>query len=91
VIVHITADTDVIKQRMKDDPHENVIFQADDVDKVKKRFAELVDWSLLGNKISIDNSGALVDTMAHFVARMEPLFPDTDRSRILAHKVLSGG
>ena len=91
VIVHITADTDVIKQRMKDDPHENVIFQADDVDKVKKRFAELVDWSLLGNKISIDNSGALVDTMAQFVARMEPLFTDTDRSRILAHKVLSGG
>ena len=44
MIVHITADTDVIKQRMKDDPHENVIFQADDVDKVKKRFAELVDW-----------------------------------------------
>ncbi len=91
MIVHITADTDVIKQRMKDDPHENVIFQADDVDKVKKRFAELVDWSLLGNKISIDNSGALVDTMAQFVARMEPLFTDTDRSRILAHKVLSGG
>lgn len=91
VIVHITADTDVIKQRMKDDPHENGIVQADDVDKVKKRFAELVDWSLLGNKISIDNSSALVDTMAQFVARMEPLFTDTDRSRILAHKVLSGG
>ena len=91
VIVHITADTDVIKQRMKDDPHENGIVEADDVDKVKKRFAELVDWSLLGNKISIDNSSALVDTMAQFVARMEPLFTDTDRSRILAHKVLSGG
>jgi hypothetical protein len=29
--------------------------------------------------------------MAQFVARMEPLFTDTDRSRILAHKVLSGG
>ena len=91
VVVHITADTDVIKQRMKDDPHENGIVQPEDVDKVKKRFAELVDWSLLGNKISIDNSGALVDTMAQFVAKMEPLFTDTDRSRILAHKVLSGG
>ena len=43
---------------------ENGIVQPEDVDKVKKRFAELVDWSLLGNKISIDNSGALVDTMA---------------------------
>ncbi|MFP6594355.1 MAG: hypothetical protein VB860_05160 [Dehalococcoidia bacterium] len=91
VVVHITADTDVIKQRMKDDPHENGIVQPEDVDKVKKRFAELVDWSLLGNKISIDNSGALVDTMAQFIAKMEPLFTDTDRSRILAHKVLSGG
>jgi hypothetical protein len=89
VVVHITADTDVIKQRMKDDPHENGIVQSDDED--KKRFEDLVDWSLQGNKISIDNSGALVDTMVQFVAKMEPYFTDTDRSRILAHKVLSGG
>jgi len=89
VVVHITADTDVIKQRMKDDPHENGIVQSDDED--KKRFEDLVDWSLQGNKISIDNSGALVDTVVQFVAKMEPYFTDTDRSRILAHKVLSGG
>jgi hypothetical protein len=91
VIVHITADTDVIKQRMKDDPHENDIVKPDDVDNVKKRFKELVDWSLLGNKITIDNSGALVDTMAQFVNKIEPYLTDTDRSRLLAHKVLSGG
>ena len=91
VVVHITADTDVIKNRMQDDPHENGIVQSGDVDKVKARFQEIVDWSLLGNKITIDNSGALVDTMAQFVDKIEPYLTDTDRSRILAHKVLSGG
>ena len=50
-----------------------------------------VNWSLLGNKIQIDNSGALVDTMAQFVDKIEPYLTDTDRTRILAHKVLSGG
>ncbi|MBT5320339.1 MAG: hypothetical protein HOL45_10590 [Chloroflexi bacterium] len=91
VVVHITADTDVIKNRMQDDPHENGIVQSGDVDKVQARFQEIVDWSLLGNKITIDNSGALVDTMAQFVDKIEPYLTDTDRSRILAHKVLSGG
>ena len=91
VIVHITADTGVIKQRMKDDPHENGIIRPDDVDKVRERFEQLVAWSLLSRKISIDNSGALVDTMAQFVSKIEPHLTDTDRSRILAHKVLSGG
>ena len=91
VVVHITADSDVIKQRMKDDPHENGIVQPDDVDKIKTRFEELVNWSLLGHKISIDNSGALVDTMAQFLDKIEPHLTDSDRSRILAHKVLSGG
>ncbi|MDP6822519.1 MAG: hypothetical protein QF554_04430 [Dehalococcoidia bacterium] len=91
VVVHITADSDVIRKRMQDDPHENGIVGPDDVDKVKGRFEELVAWSLLGNKISIDNSGALVDTMAQFVDKIEPYLTDSDRTRILAHKVLSGG
>ena len=91
VVVHITADAGVIKQRMKDDPHENGIIGPGDVDKVRERFEQLVAWSLLGRKITIDNSGALVDTMAQFVSKIEPHLTDTDRSRILAHKVLSGG
>jgi hypothetical protein len=90
VIVHITADTDVIAQRMKDDPHENGIVSEGDIDKVKTRFGEIISSSLLGNKITVDNSGDISDTMAQFITKIEPLLTDTDRSRIIAHSILAG-
>ena len=85
VLVHVTADSDVIKQRMADDPHENMIISAGDIEKVKDRFAELVDWSLLGNKIVIDNSGPMEDTMSTFVRKIELFLTDFDRSRMREH------
>ncbi|MCH8030028.1 MAG: hypothetical protein IH874_08885 [Candidatus Dadabacteria bacterium] len=85
VLVHVTADDDVIGQRMHDDPHENMVISEGDIDRVKTRFAELVDWSLLINKITLDNSGSMSDTMAEFVRKVEPFLTDADRSRIEAH------
>ena len=82
VLVHVTADRDVIEQRMADDPHENMIISAGDIEKVKDRFAELVDWSLLPNKIVIDNSGSMEETMSVFVRKIEPFLTDFDRSRM---------
>ena len=89
VVVHVTADTDVIKQRMKDDPHENGIVKEGDIDKVKTRFEELVAWSLLGWKIQLDNSGAISDTMEQFEQKIEPYLTNGDRSRITAHMMLA--
>ena len=85
VLVHVTADTDAIRQRLHDDPHENMVISEGDIDSVKTRFAELVDWSLLKHKITVDNSGSMTDTMAEFVGKIEPLLTDADRSRIDAH------
>ena len=85
VLVHVTADSDVIEQRMADDPHENMIISAGDIEKVKDRFAELVDWSLLANKIVIDNSGSMEETMSVFVRKIEPFLTDFDRSRMDEH------
>ena len=85
VLVHVTADSDVIEQRMADDPHENMIISPDDIEKVKDRFAELVDWSLLANKIVIDNSGSMEETMSEFVRKIEPFLTDFDRSRMDEH------
>ncbi len=84
VLVHVSADTDVIGQRMHDDPHENQVIAEGDIDKVKARFAELVDWSLLGNKITVDSSVSVADTMAEFVRKIEPFLTDADRSRMRA-------
>ena len=81
VLVHITADNDVIRQRMHDDPHENMVISEGDIDRVKTRFAELFDWSLLKHKIAVENSGSMSDTMTEFVRKIEPLLTDADRSR----------
>ncbi len=80
-LVHVTADTDVIKQRLSDDPHENMVIAVADIEKVKTRFTELVDWSLLGNKITVDNSGSMADTMTEFASKIEPFLTDVDSSR----------
>ena len=85
VLVHVTADTDVIKQRMNDDPHENMLISEGDIEKVNTRFAELVEWSLLGQKIKVDNSGSIEDTLAEFVTKMEPHLTDLDRHRMKEH------
>ena len=91
VLVHVTAATDVIKKRMKDERHENQVIREGDIDAVKNRFGELVAWSLLGKKIEINNSGPLAATMAEFERKIEPHLTDTDRTRILTHSALGGG
>jgi hypothetical protein len=83
VLVHVIADSDVIAQRLRDDPHENGIISESDIERVKQRFAELVEWSVLPKKISVDNSGSIEDTLAEFVSKMEPHFTDLDRSRMV--------
>jgi hypothetical protein len=84
VLVHVTADSDVIAQRLRNDPHENGIISESDIERVKQRFSELVEWSVLPKKISVDNSGSIEDALAEFVSKMEPYFTDLDRSRIAA-------
>jgi hypothetical protein len=82
VLVHVTADSDVIAKRLHDDPHENMVISEGDINKVKTRFAELVEWSVIDKKIRVDNSGSIDDTLAEFVAKMEPYLTDLDKSRM---------
>jgi hypothetical protein len=70
---------------MNDDPHENMLISEGDIEKVNTRFAELVEWSLLGQKIKVDNSGSIEDTLAEFVTKMEPHLTDLDRHRMKEH------
>lgn len=82
VLVHVTADSEVIKKRLNDDPHENMVISEGDIDRVKTRFAELVDWSIIPHKITLDNSGPVEQTMAEFERKIEPLLTDHDRTRM---------
>lgn len=91
VLVHVEADTDVIEKRLADDPHEHQVIRNSDIEAVKTRFGELVAWSLLGHKITVNNSGTLDETMAEFKRKIEAHLTDVDRSRILAHGALAKG
>jgi hypothetical protein len=82
VLVHVTAETPVIAQRLHDDPHENMVISEGDIDKVKNRFSELVEWSVLDKKIQVDNSGPIEATVAEFVSKIEPYLTEIDRSRM---------
>ncbi|NQW19375.1 MAG: hypothetical protein HQ477_01440 [Chloroflexi bacterium] len=86
VLVHVTADSNVIAERLHGDPHDNMVISEADIDKVKTRFADLVEWSILGKKIALDNSGSIEDTLAQFVSKIEPFLTNVDKSRMKAHK-----
>jgi len=88
VLVHVTATSEAIAHRLRNDPHENMVISEEDIDKVKSRFAELVDWSVLNKKIEVDNSGSIETTLADFVSKIEPYFSNVDRSRMKAHHQL---
>ena len=62
-----------------------MVISEGDIDKVKNRFTELVEWSVIDKKIQVDNSGSIADTVAQFVAKIELYLTDIDRSRMKEH------
>ncbi len=88
MLVHVTAPAEVIEQRMDAHPHENQVIRREDIEAVSKRFTELVDWSLLSSKITLNNSGSIAETVAEFQRKVEPYLSDADRTRILTHNAL---
>ena len=58
-----------------------------DVEFVLDRFQEEFDESLIKNKFVLDTTSATIDeSMAEFLDRMQPLFSESDRKRMLDHK-----
>ena len=92
VNILVTASPEVIRQRMKDNPHDNAVLKEKDVAHVLQRFQEEYDRSLLSNKFSIDTSSATVDdSLAEFVENIEPFLNDADRTCILVQKSKDAG
>ena len=56
ILVHLTATPDVIKQRMKDDPHEYPIVPESDIEEDQAAFQEEFRKSLFKQKFQIDTS-----------------------------------
>ena len=89
VLVLVKASADVIRRRMRENPHERGVLRERDIELVLDRFEDVFKVSLFSNKLTFDTSAATVDdTLAEFVEKMEPHLSEVDRSRILTHRAL---
>jgi len=90
VLIHVSATPEVIRQRMRDDPHPNGLVQDADVEMVLQRFQEEVEASSIGRRIAIDTSGKTPDEcIGEFDSKVRPLFTKTEKLREMAHRVLT--
>lgn len=83
ILVLVTASPDVIRRRMRDNPHTNGALQDGDVEHVLERYEEEYADSLLRHKARVDTSRASVrQTAAEMVEKITPLLTERDRRRI---------
>ena len=92
VLVLCQASGDVIRRRMKENPHKNGVLQEKDIDLVVGRFEEEYEKSLLKSKFTVDTgTKAVDDSLAEFVEKIEEFITDADRLKILVHKAKQSG
>ena len=92
VLVLVKASADVIRRRMKEDPHPNGVLKEQDIEFVIDRFDEEYKYSLISKKFTLDTGTATVKVaMAEFASKIKPHLSDVDRSRLLAHQALRKG
>lgn len=87
VIVHVKAEPEVIRQRMKEHNRVNAVLQEKDIDEVLRLFDEGVAKSTLGPTIALDTSTASVEeSVNEFADKVQPHLTAQDRERIATHK-----
>ena len=87
VLVQVTADADVIAQRMKAEPHPHSPLRQEDIPTVLDAYDDAFERSTFRHKIALDTSSSTVEeTVAEFEAKIEPHLTEADRSRILVHR-----
>ena len=86
-LVHLKATPEVIRKRMKDDPHQRGILQDKDVEYVLDRFAQAYQDSPYYNPVEIDTSTATPEeVLEEWVEKMDPFWSEIDRLRLLTHR-----
>ena len=86
-LVHLNATPEVIRSRMKKDPHQRAILQDKDVEYVLDRFSKAFHDSVYYNLVEIDTSNAIPDeVLDEWVDKMDPFWTDIDRLRLLTHR-----
>lgn len=90
IIVHMTADADVIVQRMSrlsDSPqHSNSPLREEDIAEVMSEYERLIAKSEIGPKLHVDTSTDTPgETLQKLVELIEPHFTEHDIERIRSH------
>ena len=87
VLVQVTANAEVIAQRMQASPHPHSPFRQGDIQTALDAYDDAFERSTLRHKIALDTSSSSVqETVAEFEAKIEPYLTEADRSRILVHR-----
>lgn len=87
-LVLVTAESDVIRRRMRESPHPSGVLQEKDVELVFDRFQYEFRHTLFEKKLVLDTSTATVeDTLAEFVEKVEPYLTESDRSRMVLRRL----
>ena len=89
VLILLKASPDVIAKRMRETPHKHPVLREQDIEHVLQRFEEEYEQSLLDRKFVVDTTSATVEeTLAEFVARIDPFVSQSDRLRMMTHQAL---
>ena len=92
VLVLVKASAQVIRERMRTNPHARTVLKEEDVDPVLEEFEVHQRHSLLRNKFTLDTSEATVaETVGEFVQKIEPHLSVADRLRIQTRLALQAG
>ena len=90
-VVHLKASPEVIRERMKENPHQNAVLQDKDVELVLQRFQEEYDDAVFFNRIELDTTSATVqETLAEWIEQMGPYWSELDRLRMLTQSSRAG-
>jgi hypothetical protein len=91
-LVLLEASPDVIRARMKANPHTPGVVPEKDIELVSRRFREEYERSLIPGKFTLDTTSATVEeTMAEFKERIQPYLTHQDRMGLLANSADLGG
>ena len=92
VLVLVKASPEVIRRRMRSDPHPGQIVKDGDVEEVLGLFQDAFNRSALRHKIVIDTGASSVEeSVAEFVRQVEPTFNNRDRLRVLVERAKRRG
>ncbi len=87
VLVLLRASVDVIRRRMRLDPHAGSVLKSDDVPMVLRRFEEEYSDSQIERRFALDTSDSSPDrTFEEFLRQMRPNFTDIDHLRLASNR-----